>query len=118
MPRFVPVPTSPDVRRDGRGRIRRTGGWALQQLRRRWFTAHPLCVHCLRAGRIRLATELDHIVPLLVGGADDDTNRQGLCHTCHEAKTAIDLGRGPVRGCDASGMPIDAAHHWHRPVLP
>jgi 5-methylcytosine-specific restriction protein A len=102
------------VPRDRRGRPLRLGGWGLQQLRKRWFRDHPLCVHCLTAGRIRAATELDHIVPLSRGGADDDSNRQGLCHDCHEAKTATDIGRRLVRGCDADGMPIDATHHWHR----
>lgn len=34
-----------------------------------------------------MATQLDHIIPLELGGADDATNLQGLCEEHHAAKT-------------------------------
>lgn len=59
-------------------------------MRRRaaWLMAHPLCVLCERSGHVAAAVVLDHIVPLWKGGADDESNYQGLCDECHKAKTA------------------------------
>ena len=61
-------------------------------MRRReaWLKAHPLCVYCEAYGRVTMANELDHIVPLSRGGADDESNLQGLCSPCHKAKTAAE----------------------------
>jgi len=33
------------------------------------------------------ATEVDHIVPLAVGGDEDDSNLESLCAACHSRKT-------------------------------
>jgi len=71
--------------------IRRVTGRRLQTIRREHFTRQPLCVECDRRGRVSLATELDHKVPLFKGGADSDENRQGLCFDCHAVKTKADL---------------------------
>jgi len=38
-------------------------------------------------------TELDHITPLALGGADEPANWQGLCQPCHAVKTRWDVGR-------------------------
>ena len=89
----------------------RIRGRRLQAVRARVLRAQPLCVACLRMGRIVPATEVDHIVALANGGADTDENRQGLCPDCHEAKTRADMGYAP-RGCDASGLPTDPRHAW------
>lgn len=69
----------------------RIRGRALQEIRAAHFRAHPLCVHCVALGRVRLATDLDHIDALINGGTDTPGNRQGLCSECHKAKTAEDL---------------------------
>jgi len=51
---------------------------------------------CLVCGD--LATEVDHIVPLSRGGADDESNWQPLCKTHHSVKTGRhDRGRATVR---------------------
>ena len=63
------------------------------QRRARWMSAHPLCAHCERAGRVEQADELDHVVPLHLGGADDEANYQSLCVACHKAKTAREAAR-------------------------
>lgn len=60
--------------------------------RARYLAEHPLCVHCEREGIVAAATELDHVVPLRRGGADDESNWQGLCHTHHSIKTAREDG--------------------------
>ena len=66
----------------------RIRGNSLYAIRRKHFQAHPLCVTCEAEGRVRLATELDHIVPLWEGGHEADANRQGLCTSCHQKKSA------------------------------
>jgi len=92
----------------------RQRGRALQRIRRRWFALHPLCVLCKAEGRVRLATELDHIIAIVNGGADDDSNRQGLCFDHHATKTRRDLGWRPAGGCDANGLPTDPDHPWNQ----
>lgn len=65
----------------------RTTGRRLQAMRQALFTRQPLCVECEKAGRVTLATERDHIVPLTEGGEDTDENTQGLCRPCHDEKS-------------------------------
>lgn len=66
----------------------RIRGNSLYAIRSKHFTKNPLCVVCECEGRTALATELDHIVPLWEGGREAETNRQGLCTTCHQKKSA------------------------------
>jgi 5-methylcytosine-specific restriction protein A len=61
------------------------------------FARAPLCVECERLGLVVLATQRDHLVPLADGGLDDDSNTQGLCDTCHEAKSLAEALRGRRR---------------------
>lgn len=67
-----------------------------QQFRNRFMRRNPLCAWCERQGVVRLADEMDHIVP--VSEAPDRVwdleNLQGLCRECHEKKTA-DENRRP-----------------------
>lgn len=74
----------------------RTRGRAWMRTRAKWLTANPLCVMCEQHGRVRAATEVDHIVRLADGGKDDDSNYQSLCYDCHKAKTA-DEAKGKPR---------------------
>lgn len=46
-----------------------------------------LCQPCLRAGRVTMARQVDHIVPKSAGGTEDDSNLQAICAPCHKAKT-------------------------------
>lgn len=43
---------------------------------------------CQRAGVVREAKTVDHIIPKAHGGTDADNNLQSLCWPCHKAKTA------------------------------
>lgn len=61
---------------------------AWQRIRQRILSTNPLCAHCRADGRVTLATEVDHIVPLREGGTHDDNNLQPLCKSCHSSKTA------------------------------
>jgi 5-methylcytosine-specific restriction endonuclease McrA len=91
---------------------KRIRGRILQRTRSRLLRGEPLCRYCLEFGVLRAAVEIDHIVPLHLGGTEDDSNKQPLCKSCHDAKSARE--RGSVKtGCDVNGIPLDASHPWH-----
>lgn len=70
------------------GNERRTlTGRALQRRREALFAREPLCRKCKERGRVRAATQRDHIVPLFEGGPEDESNEQPLCDECHAEKT-------------------------------
>ena len=71
----------------------RIRGGKLQRIREAHLRAHPLCVLCMDAGRVRVADEVDHILPLSMGGTDTADNRQSLCIECHKAKTRAEQSR-------------------------
>jgi len=77
------------------------------------------CVTCTAKGRIRPATEVDHVTPKSQGGTDDPGNLCAINRDCHLAKSQREAlaGRGiteqrPSKACDADGVPLDPAHHW------
>lgn len=75
------------------GATERTRGSAWMKTRAAWLRAHPMCVECEDAGYVTAGEEVDHVVPLWEGGADDETNYQTLCHEHHAAKTADEAKR-------------------------
>ena len=76
----------------------RITGRRLQRLRTELFAREPLCVGCLKRGKVQLATQRDHVVPLFEGGADDESNTQGLCDDCHDTKSEDERLRAQGRG--------------------
>jgi 5-methylcytosine-specific restriction protein A len=81
-----------------------------------YLATHPLCVMCLRVGRERRATVVDHIVD---HGGDtalfwDKDNWQSLCATCHSGAKKIQTKHGYSQATDASGFPVDAGHWWNK----
>jgi 5-methylcytosine-specific restriction enzyme A len=69
---------------------RRGYGPRWRRARAAYLARHPLCVLCREAGRLAPATAVDHVVPhrgdpILFW---DESNWQGLCKPCHDAKTA------------------------------
>jgi 5-methylcytosine-specific restriction enzyme A len=95
---------------------KRIRGRRLQRIRTRVLSDKPLCVMCQQKGIIRAATEVDHVTAVTHGGNDsahDDSNRQSLCHACHEAKTREDLGQRARVGCDVNGYPM-GDHPWNK----
>lgn len=72
---------------------KRITGRRLQKMRADLFTREPLCAECKKHGRITPATQRDHVIPLAEGGADDETNEQGLCDACHEIKSLAEAQR-------------------------
>ena len=66
--------------------------------RGRRLTAHPLCQDCLADGGVeRAATEIDHIIPLSLGGSDEDENVRCLCKPCHARRTKEQFAARPAR---------------------
>ena len=56
-----------------------------------------LCQQCKAAGRIRAASEVDHIVPKANGGTDSIGNLQAICRECHATKSSAEGNRGRGR---------------------
>ena len=54
----------------------------------------PLCVQCKLEGLTVPADEVDHIIPLSMGGTHDPNNLQPLCKTHHSQKTNREQNRG------------------------
>jgi 5-methylcytosine-specific restriction protein A len=69
----------------------RIRGRILQRLRGRIMQGQPLCKMCDEKGLVTPGAEMDHIVPLFMGGSNDDDNLQMLCVECHRKKSADDL---------------------------
>lgn len=77
--------TYKDVRYNGRQ-------W--RNLRKHCLRRDPECVEC---GRV--ATVVDHIVPVRLGGGFYDfQNLQGMCGNCHNAKSARERHQKPEGG--------------------
>lgn len=84
---------------------KRITGRKLQRMRDELFKAQPLCVECLKHGRLTPATERDHIMPLFEGGTDTDDNVQALCHDCHEIKSKAERIRARQAGLPVPNWP-------------
>lgn len=67
------------------------GEWRVE--RKRFLSAHPLCVECLKKNRLTAATVVDHIIPHR-GDMElfwDRNNWQSLCKAHHDKKTGSGL---------------------------
>ncbi len=42
---------------------------------------------CRECGRATIDGEVDHIIPLSLGGQESDSNREYICRDCHQAKS-------------------------------
>jgi 5-methylcytosine-specific restriction protein A len=73
--------------------VARVRGRRLQQLRYQLFRGQPFCARC----HVAVATIRDHVVPLAEGGSDLESNTQGLCQACSDAKTQTEARRGMAR---------------------
>jgi 5-methylcytosine-specific restriction endonuclease McrA len=49
------------------------------------------CCHCHRSIRGKLLPRYDHILALINGGENRESNGQLLCHECHDLKTKSDV---------------------------
>lgn len=84
---------------------RRGYGRPWRELRASFLAEHPRCADCAAP-----ATEVDHIISLRRGGANDAANLRALCKPCHARKTAaVDGALGGKNLCKAESM--DPAPH-------
>lgn len=52
--------------------------------RRKILEANPTCYRCQKAPSV----EVDHVVPVCLGGTDRPHNLAGICRPCHLTKSA------------------------------
>lgn len=98
-----PIHRARTVRRRDSGRpnsYRRGYTKQWYKLRDRFIRDNPLCIECRRAGAIKAAEHVDHIIP--TQGVDDpnhfdEDNLQSLCASCHSRKTVEDTKAGTTR---------------------
>jgi 5-methylcytosine-specific restriction protein A len=57
---------------------------------------HDLCQECKRRadGVLGMYGAIDHKVPKVEGGTDDDSNLEVICNPCHAVKTEAERKRG------------------------
>lgn len=87
-PRLKSPPSRLQPSRAGDVRIR---GSALQTIRERILRRDGgicRCDRCKASGDVKLATIVDHRIPLWMGGREDDDNRQAINEDCHNLKSA------------------------------
>jgi 5-methylcytosine-specific restriction protein A len=90
---LVPKVQTLDTRRGSGAAVDRIRGWRLHKIRERILLRDSYT--CKRCGRVSVDLEVDHIVPLHLGGAESDENRQSLCCAFHQAKgEQEEKGRG------------------------
>lgn len=65
-----------------------------QEIRKAHLDNEPLCRECAKAGKVKIATIVDHIIPLAEGGTEDPSNKQSLCDDCHDAKSKREAANG------------------------
>lgn len=90
------------------------GRKAVAVRRRRMARSDGLCEWCTERGYTVFATVVDHIVPLALGGADEDRNTRNLCDACHAEATADQFGHRMPGGVGADGRPTSPNHPWNR----
>ncbi|HEL3259255.1 HNH endonuclease signature motif containing protein [Stenotrophomonas maltophilia] len=82
--------TSAQVRKRQARRALPTNCSLWRRIRAVVLAREPLCRCCAGQGRVRAATEVDHIDG--DDGNNADSNLQPLCRPCHSAKTARENG--------------------------
>lgn len=53
--------------------------------------AGDCCQKCHRAITEKLRGEFDHVIPLIIGAENRESNLQLLCNECHAGKTKLDV---------------------------
>ena len=82
-----------DTRQGSSAVVPRIRGWALTKIIKRISERDGY--RCQICGRVTIDGEVDHIVPLAVGGNNSFNNYQWLCRSCHRLKTEREeKGRG------------------------
>lgn len=77
--------TTLDLRRGATVTTQRIRGWELSKIRKRIMKRDGYA--CKMCGRATIDGEVDHVVPLHVGGSNSEANYQWLCKDCHKLKS-------------------------------
>lgn len=57
-----------------------------------YLDAKGRCAHCTRfIDGHALVAEYDHVIPIIIGGKNRESNLQLLCSECHKSKTKLDV---------------------------
>lgn len=57
-----------------------------------YLDAEGKCIQCTRfIDGAKLVGEYDHVIPLILGGKNRESNIQLLCSECHAGKTKLDV---------------------------
>lgn len=80
----------------------------LARIRKRDGYTCQVCGIATRIGQV------DHIIALVNGGDNSDTNQRLLCVKCHDDKTRLDLGYKKKHTYALDGFPIDQDHFWNK----
>ena len=94
------------------GRLLPLNSDAWRKLRKMVLSEQPLCPECEARNLIEVATQVHHINDNAMDNSRD--NLVGLCASCHSRHTAADMGKRVSMGCDTTGQPLDASHHWNK----
>lgn len=85
--------------------VKRLRGRRGVEQRKRRLQAEPLCRDCRAKGLTTEATVIDHILPLALGGTDDDLNCRALCKLCHDQRTKEQFGHRTKPRISVDGWP-------------
>jgi 5-methylcytosine-specific restriction protein A len=85
LTKFIRRIETTDINRAANIAVSRITGGNLRKTRRRIAIRDQYT--CQRCGAVVAHFEIDHIVPLFLGGSDSDINRQLLCVSCHKEKS-------------------------------
>ena len=101
------------------GHLYRSSRWKRASKSFRSSPKGALCAYCSARGLVVPSAIVDHVNP---HNGDlalfwDSNNWQGLCWSCHSAKSSEDrTGRQrQIKGCDQNGMPLDPSSPWRQP---
>jgi 5-methylcytosine-specific restriction endonuclease McrA len=80
--------TTIDLRKGGLVAENRVVGRELTRIRERIIVRDGAA--CRKCGKMVGRLEVDHVVPLALGGQESDFNRQLLCYDCHKLKSELE----------------------------
>lgn len=84
--------------------------------RERIIAQHGARCYCCQAEGVPL--DIDHWVPLFLGGSEDDENLRPLCQPCHRKKTAQENRvRGKINRLSGRNKP-KRKHKWPSGKIP
>jgi len=65
------------------------------------------CPDCKRLGRLKPATQVDHVIPKAQGGTDDLGNLRAINADCHKRVTLLQQGKQPRTAIGLDGWPVE-----------